>query len=76
MWFLSVSWTDKMINEIILEELSIKMQLLHEIDTRWFRFFGHAYRSTAPSYVSTVYSGNGQNRKKKAKRKTSSELHK
>ena len=58
MWFyrmlLRVSWTDKMTNESILEELSIKRQLILKIDIRWLKNFGHAYRSTTISLMSTV----------------------
>ena len=53
MWFyrrlLRVNWTDKKTNESVLEELSIKRQLLHEIDTRRLRYFRHAYRNTTTS---------------------------
>ena len=70
MWFyrrlLRVSWTGKRTNESILEELSNR-QLLHEIDTRWLRYFRHANRNTATSLMSTVEMGKVEGKRRRAR---------
>ena len=64
---LRVSWTDKWTNESILQDLSIKRQLLHEIDDRRLRYFGHANRSTATSLMSTVVMGKVKGKRRRGR---------
>ena len=71
MWFyrrlLRVIWTDKRTIERILEELSIKSHLLHEIDIKWLRYFGHANRRTAISLMAKVVIGKVEGKRRRGR---------
>ena len=58
LWFyqrlLRIQWTDKGTNESVLEELSVKPELLSTKNRRKINNFGHANRNTKTNLMITV----------------------
>ena len=61
LWFyrrlLRIQWTEKRTNESVLEELSVKPELLSTINRRKLRYLGHANRNTKTNLMTTVLQG-------------------
>ena len=61
LWFyrrlLRIQWTEKRTNESVLEELSVKPEMLATINRRKFRYLGHANRNTKTNLMTTVLQG-------------------
>ena len=61
LWFyrrlLRIQWTEKRTNESVLEELSVKPELLSTINKRKLRYLGHANRNSKTNLMTTVLQG-------------------
>ena len=44
MWFLRISWTDKVSNEVVLERAGMKRKLMKVTRKRQLQFLGHVMR--------------------------------
>ena len=65
LWFyrrlLSIQWTEKRTNESVLEELSVKPELLSTLNRRKLRYLGHANRNTKTNLMTDDNSTPGEN---------------
>ena len=61
LWFyrrlLRIQWTERRTNESVLEELSVKPELLSTINRRKLNYLGHANRNTKTNLMTTALQG-------------------
>jgi len=71
MWFyrriLRIKWTEKRTNKSLLEQLSVKWQLLKEINKRRLRYVGYANRSKHTNLMTTALQGKVEGKRRKGR---------